>query len=144
MEIKPLTSDFSVGPQIASGDIAALAKRGFRSLLSNRPDGEAPDQPEWALLKAEAVEHGMKTAHAPVVASAISDSDVASFRNMLKVLPRPVIAFCRTGTRAVMLWALADEEGLSADERIRIAAAAGYDLEPLRARLEQGTAPTQS
>ena len=84
----------------------------------------------------------MEARHIPVVASAIGPSDIAAFREALFALPRPVVAFCRTGTRSTILWALANAASLPADERIKIAAEAGYDLEPFRSRLEGGSPST--
>jgi uncharacterized protein (TIGR01244 family) len=137
MILKKLTRDLSVGPQPSSDDIAEMAKAGYKSLIGNRPDGEAEDQPTWAALSEAGGRQGMQVRHIPVVAGAITETDVAAFRDALLTLPRPVAAFCRTGTRSTMLWALANPESLSAEERIKIAADAGYDLEPLRSRMER-------
>ena len=137
MNIKMLTPNLSVMPQVGEADIAELYRRGFKSIISNRPDCEAADQPAWAAIAAAADSHGMDARHIPVVASQIDDADVAAFAAALRDLPTPIAAFCRTGTRAALLWALANEGSQSADERIRIAASQGYDLEPFRARIEQ-------
>lgn len=136
MNPKPLTAHLSLTPQITPDEIAELAKAGYRSIISNRPDGESPDQPDWSTIKAAANQHGMEACHIPVVASQISAADIQRFRKTLRLLPKPIVAFCRTGTRAVLLWALTNEGNLDVDERIRIAAAAGYDLRPFRQRLE--------
>lgn len=140
MNVKPLTSDLSVTPQITPQDVAELAEAGYRSIISNRPDGESPDQPEWSTIKAAATQHAMEARHIPVVASEISDADVQRFREALKLLPKPIAAFCRTGTRAALLWALANEDKTSVDERMKIAGKAGYDLTPFRPRLEAADA----
>ena len=140
MNLKPLTADLSVSPQITPEEVAKLAAAGYRSIISNRPDGESPDQPAWLTIKAAAAGQGMEALHIPVVASQISDADVESFREALKLLPKPVAAFCRTGTRAALLWALANEAKLSLDERMRIAGDQGYDLSPFRPRLQAADA----
>ena len=137
MNSKMLTPDLSVMPQVSETDIAELSRRGFKSIISNRPDGEAAGQPAWTAIAAAADSHGMEARHIPVVASQIDDDDVAAFAAALRDLPTPIAAFCRTGTRAALLWALANEGSQSADERIRIAANEGFDLEPFRARIEQ-------
>ena len=137
MKSKMLTPDLSVMPQVSETDIAELSRRGFKSIISNRPDGEAADQPTWTALAAAADSHGMEARHIPVVAGQIDDDDVAAFAAALRDLPTPIAAFCRTGTRAALLWALANEGSQSADERIRVAGSQGFDLEPFRARIEQ-------
>lgn len=137
MKLALLTPSLSALPQPTAEDIGELADRGYRSLISNRPDGEAPDQPEWQDLKAAALARGMQAVHIPVVASQINEADIRAFREALARLPEPIAAFCRTGTRSTLLWALANEAGLTADERIKIAAKEGYDLEPFRTLLTQ-------
>ena len=136
MILKRLTKDLSVGSQPTPDDIIELARTGFRAIIGNRPDGEQQDQPPWAELAEIARRHGMQARHIPVVASAIGPADVAAFREALLALPPPVAAFCRTGTRSTIPWALANAGSLSPDERIKVAAEAGYDLEPFRSRLE--------
>lgn len=136
MNVKPLSPDFSVTPQIEAADVADLAARGFKSIIGNRPEGEAPDQPDWASLVAEAEGHGMSARQVPVVPGQIGPDDVQSFAEALRDLPKPIAAFCRTGTRSATLWALANTGQLSVAERIAAASAQGYDLAPLRDRME--------
>lgn len=136
MNLRPLSPDLSVTPQIAVADVADLAARGVKSIIGNRPEGEAPDQPDWSSLVAEAERHGMSARQIPVVHGQIGPDDVLRFANALRDLPTPIAAFCRTGTRSAMLWALANPDELSVDERITAAAAQGYDLLPLRGRME--------
>jgi len=135
MNLKPLSPDLSVTPQIEISEVAALAARGFRSIVGNRLEGEAPDQPAWSSLVAEAERHGMSARQIAVVPGQIGPDDVERFADALRELPTPIAAFCRTGTRSAMLWALANPDGLSVDERIAVAAAQGYDLVPLRDRM---------
>ena len=135
MNVKPLSRDLSVMPQIEAADIADLAARGFKSIIGNRPESEAPDQPAWSSLVAEAERRGMLARQIPVIPGQIGPDDVKQFAEALRDLPTPVAAFCRTGTRSAMLWALANPDGLNVDERIAAAAAQGYDLAPLRDRM---------
>jgi sulfide:quinone oxidoreductase len=148
MAFKPLTPTLSVSAQPYAADVAAAARAGFRGLISNRPDGEEPGQPTAAEMRALAAAHGMGFAHVPVVPGQIGDEDVALMADALVRLDGPVLAFCRTGTRAAMLWALNEagrEAGREAGARpvgeiIETAAAAGYDLSALRPRLADATA----
>ena len=137
MNLKPLSPDLSVTPQIQTADVPELAARGFKSIIGNRPEGEAPDQPDWSSLVAEAERRGMSARQIPVVPGQIGPDDVQRFADALRDLPTPIAAFCRTGTRSATLWALANPDRLSADERIAVAAAQGYDLAPLRDRMER-------
>ena len=137
MNLKPLSAKLSVTPQIEIAEVADLAARGFKSIIGNRPEGEAPDQPDWSLLVAEAERHGMSARQIPVIPGQIGSDDVERFADALRDMPSPIAAFCRTGTRSAMLWALANPDGLSVDERIAAAAAKSYDLAPLRGRMER-------
>lgn len=138
MKLNILTPNVTVLAQPTVEEIRELAERGYRSIIGNRPEGEAPDQPAWIELKAAAARYGMEAVEIPVVANAISVEDVEQFRAALERLPKPIAAFCRTGTRSALLWALANEAGLTADERIRIAATEGCNLEPFRSVIEGG------
>lgn len=144
MKLAILTPNLTALPQPSVKEIGELADRGYRSVIGNRPDGEAPDQPAWKELKAEALARGMEAVHIPVVASKIGERDVRAFREALERLPKPIAAFCRTGTRSTLLWALANEASLTVEERVRIAAKEGYDLEPFRALLTQDTPHARS
>ena len=136
MDIRPLDEALSASPQIAPEDLPDIAAQGFRSVISNRPDGEEPGQPSSEDLRQAAEAAGLAFAHVPVVGGAISDQDVADFREALANLPQPVFGFCRTGTRTTTLWALANAASISADDLIARAKSAGYDLGALRPRLE--------
>ena len=136
MHIRPLDEALSASPQIAPEDLPDIAAQGFRSVISNRPDGEEPGQPSTEDLRHAAEAAGLAFAHVPVVGGAISDQDVADFREALANLPQPVFGFCRTGTRTTTLWALANVASISADDLIARAKSAGYDLGALRPRLE--------
>lgn len=133
---KRLSDRLSVTPQIDPANMQALADVGFRSVISNRPDGEEPEQPDWATIERAARDAGMEARHIPVTPGAISDEDAAHFGAALEELPGPVVGFCRTGMRSASLWALANADKRPADELIATAADAGYDIAPLRDRLE--------
>lgn len=135
MQVKRLTPDLAVGPQITQADVATISALGFRSIVGNRPDGESTDQPAFSSIATEAKRQGLEARHIPVVASEIGDADVADFREALRELPTPVFAFCRTGKRAALLWALANSNSLTPDERLSSAAVHGYDLSAFRERL---------
>lgn len=144
MKLAILTPNLTALPQPSVNDVGELADRGYRSIISNRPDGEAPDQPKWNDVKAAALAQGMETVHIPVVAGQIGEADVRAFREALERLPKPIAAYCRTGTRSTILWALANEASLTVDERIEIAAKEGYDLKPFRSLLEESNAEVAS
>ena len=138
MKLAVLTPSVTALPQPTVEDIGKLSAMGYRSVISNRPDGEAADQPDFAQIARAAAEHGMEALHIPVSLGQLDDSQVTAFRHALGRLPRPIAAFCRSGTRAALMWALANEANLTVNERLSIAGQEGFDLEPFRALMEKG------
>ncbi|WP_262027386.1 TIGR01244 family sulfur transferase [Microvirga sp. Mcv34] len=136
MPFAKLTDNLSVAPQLRLDDLEQAAAAGFRSIINNRPDGEASDQPSSETLAAAAQRLGLAYRHIPVVPGQLSPEQVAAFKEALTAAAGPTLAFCRTGTRSTSLWALASAPHLSPDEILRIAAAAGYNLEALRPQIE--------
>jgi len=138
MDIKPLTDRLSVSPQLAASDIAALADLGYRSIICNRPDGEGADQPAFAEIQAAATAAGMQARYLPVISGRADDATAAAFGGLLRELPGPVVAYCRTGTRSTSLWALSEAPSRSVVDILRIGRAAGYELGGLARRLANG------
>jgi sulfide:quinone oxidoreductase len=128
MNINALGDALSVSPQIFISDLQEIATQGFRTLVCNRPDGEASDQPVFDEIRNAAEAHGLKAAYLPVTPGKAMDGDVADFSNAIKNLPGPVLAYCRTGMRSVTLWAKANPERLDPEQVLRIASDAGYDM----------------
>jgi uncharacterized protein (TIGR01244 family) len=132
--MRQLDSTTFVSGQIAPEDIAAL---GVATIVNNRPDGEEPGQPSSDAIAAAAKAAGVAYRHIPV-AGAISLPQVAEMADALAHAEGPVLAFCRSGTRSTYLWAMARSRlGDDADGLVGKAAAAGYDLSPIRAFLAQ-------
>ncbi|MXQ10638.1 TIGR01244 family sulfur transferase [Microvirga makkahensis] len=136
MKAVRLTPNLSVAPQLTEQDLEELAAAGFRTIINNRPDGEAPDQPLSEELAAAAKRLGLDYRHIPVVPGQLSNDQVEAFRAAVTEGRKPSLAFCRTGTRSTTLWALAASDRLSANEILQTASAAGYNLDALRPQLE--------
>ena len=104
MDTRPLTTALSVAPQIAPPDLKALREAGFRSVICNRPDGESSDQPAFEDIAAAARALGLEARYLPVEPNRIGDAEVAAFGQLVDTLPKPILAYCRSGNRASMLW----------------------------------------
>ena len=107
MAITEITPEFSVSPQVTPDELPALAARGFRTIMCNRPDAEDPGQPPAADVQAAAERLGMVFAMVPVVSGQLDMDNVAAFKAAMANLPGPVLAYCRSGTRSRNLWMLA-------------------------------------
>jgi uncharacterized protein (TIGR01244 family) len=80
---------------------------------------------------------GIAYRHIPI-AGAIPAAAVEAMVEALAGAEGKVLAFCRSGTRSTYLWALARaSRGAEAGELAALAAAAGYDLSPIRRYLER-------
>lgn len=132
---RKLDDTLSTSPQVAPEELEIIAAAGFRSVISNRPDGEDPGQPTAAEMKAAADQHGLAFRHIPVTGGNIGPDDVTAMAEALDTLPAPIFGFCRSGTRTAMLWALARAPQSDPHTLINAAREAGYDLSGLRSRL---------
>lgn len=134
-ESKSLTPDLAVTKQISRADLADIAQAGFKSVICNRPDGEGPDQPGFAEIAQAAAAVGLTAVYLPVTAGMVTDDDAAKFGAALAELPKPALAYCRTGTRSTTLWALATAGKKPIGEIVAAGQAAGYDLAGIAARI---------
>ena len=127
-QIKPVNAEFSVAGQIAPADIAGIKAQGFQTIICNRPDGETWGQPDFDGIATAARLAGMQVAHLPI-SGGVGGADVIAFNNMLRDMPAPVLAYCRSGMRCMTLWACTQaRDGVAIDDIMMQAEAAGYDL----------------
>ena len=100
-----LSPDVCATAQLDAAAMAVLAQAGFKSVINNRPDHEGgPDQPTSAALEGAATAAGLVYAHLPVAPGYQSPEEATRFRELLDTLPRPIVVFCRTGTRSGKLF----------------------------------------
>lgn len=110
--IRPLSPTFAVAPQLFPEDMAEVAAAGYKSLIINRPDYEGgSDQPTAADVTRAAEAVGLQVQYQPVVSGAMTMDDVTRFAELLRTLPGPVLAYCRSGTRCTNLYANAQQLG---------------------------------
>lgn len=127
--LHPLEPGLSVCGQLQPEDVAALAAAGFRTLICNRPDHEEPEQPAADAIERQAQAHGLAWAAIPITSASLDSMDVRSFAAALDSLPRPILAYCRSGNRCCVLWALARSVSLPEEHLVETAQAAGYNLD---------------
>jgi sulfide:quinone oxidoreductase len=139
MEPKRITRELSVAAQIAPGDVKELADRGFRSIICNRPDGEGADQPTFEEVEAAANAEGLEARYIPVETGKVQEGDAAAFDMAMAQLPKPALAYCRSGTRSTTLWALAEAaHGRPLPDILERAQGAGYDMTGVVRRIASG------
>ncbi|MEM7597601.1 MAG: TIGR01244 family sulfur transferase [Pseudomonadota bacterium] len=99
-----LDLDFAVSPQIEVEELERLKAEGFQSIFCHRPDQEDEDQTPFAEIAKRAEALGLKAYHLPVVPNQITDQDHAAFKALIDAAPKPILAYCKTGGRAKILW----------------------------------------
>jgi uncharacterized protein (TIGR01244 family) len=135
LELKRINQHVSVSPQISPEDIPTLKAAGFSTVINNRPDGEAPDQPTSEQIEKAAQAVGLVYHYIPLGRDGVSPDMVERMTDALERSQGPVLAYCRSGTRSTTLWALSQAGKLPADRIIAEAAAAGYDMSHLTGHL---------
>jgi uncharacterized protein (TIGR01244 family) len=93
-------------------NVAEIARQGYKSIINNRPDGEAgPQQPLNAEIEMAAKSLGLNYAYLPVVSGQITLEQAQEMARLLETMPGPVLAFCRSGARSTNLYMLAQQVG---------------------------------
>lgn len=125
-------------PQITVDDVAQAAALGVKLIVNNRPEGESDDQTPGAQIEAAAQAAGMAYVAIPVTHAGFSMAQVEALASALAAAGgAPVLAYCRSGTRSTLLWALTmARAGMNPHEIAAKAAAAGYDISPIRAQVD--------
>ena len=125
-------------PQIEVGDIADASALGVGLIVNNRPEDESPDQTPGAVIEAAAKAVGIAYVAIPVTHAGFSMPQVEAMEAALAAAgDKPVLAYCRSGTRSTLLWALAQARmGMTTDTIAALAAGAGYDVSPILPQLD--------
>jgi uncharacterized protein (TIGR01244 family) len=108
LPFRPVADDVCVAPQLRPEAMAEVARAGFRSVINNRPDfEEGAHQPTNASIEAAAHAAGLEYRFLPVNGAYQSPEEIAAFAKLLNELPRPILAFCRSGARSTRLFVAA-------------------------------------
>src|SRR5210317_847088 len=126
MKIVKLEDTVGVSAQITTDNIAEIAAAGYKVLINNRTDGEAAGQPVNADIAAAAQEAGLEYHFIPVTAMNFPGPQFDQMADLLDDPDRPVLAFCRTGTRCTNLW-VASRQNEAREQAAQRARQLGYD-----------------
>ncbi|MFP4126869.1 MAG: TIGR01244 family sulfur transferase [Alphaproteobacteria bacterium] len=133
---KRLSDDVWVAGQLREPDFAAAAAAGVRTVLNNRPDGEAPDQLAHARAEEAAIRAGLAYHYLPIANGHLTFETVETMRVLLREAEAPVLAYCTSGTRSTFLWAFASAVWLPSENIVEAARGAGYDLSGIAPQLD--------
>ena len=136
-DFRQLSDSMLASPQIQLADIPQAVAAGVTLVINNRPDGEAPDEPQGAEIEAAVRAAGMDYLAIPIGHSGFSEPQVEAMQNALAATDGKVLGYCRSGTRSTLLWSLAQARAGGDPEEIAAAARnAGYDVSPVRASMD--------
>ncbi|MFC0132547.1 TIGR01244 family phosphatase [Massilia eurypsychrophila] len=135
MNIQALAPGLSVSGQIMPDQMVAIREAGFRAIICNRPDGEGGDQPLFAEIERAAQAWGIEPHYLPAESGKVTDQQGAAFGELLASVPKPVLAFCRTGMRSTTMWALSQAGREPLPQIVDAAKKAGFDMKGVMRRI---------
>ncbi len=137
MDIRPLTPSYAVSPQIEPGDLPAIRAAGYVMVIDNRPDVEIPSHLHTEEMRRAAEAAGLAFVANPVIGGALTMDNVDAQAKAMTAAAGPVFAYCASGNRSSIVWALTQAGKVPTDDLIGIPARHGYNLEHLRGQLDQ-------
>lgn len=143
-DFRQLSDKVWASPQLEPEDVSEAVAQGFAMIVNNRPEGEEPDQPSGTQIEAVARSAGLDYRAIPITHAGFSEPQVTAMAEALQTSDGKVLAYCRSGTRSTLLWALAEASlGDDPAELAAAAAAAGYDVSPVRPAMDMLAARAQ-
>lgn len=136
MDIRPITETYAVSPQIAPEDVAAIKAAGYTTVICNRPDGEVPPHLGSAALRAAVEAAGLQFVYNPFSHPNLTMELVERQGAAIAEAVGPVFAYCASGNRSSVLWALSQAGSRPTEELIGLPARFGYQLAGLRPQLD--------
>lgn len=136
MKINTLTPDYAVSPQITVEDVAQLKDAGFGTVICNRPDHEVQSRYQADAIRSAVEAAGLSFVDNPVEAGEMTQANVDTQRAAVVGAQAPVFAYCRSGNRSAVVWALALAGDVPVADILKATQDVGYDLSGLRQYLE--------
>jgi len=136
MDIRTLSDTYSVSPQITPDDAAAIAAAGYKMVICNRPDGENPPEHQIDAVRQAVEAAGMTFVSNPFSGPTMGAEHVKAQGEAIARATGPVLAYCASGNRSSIMWALSQAGTQSTDSMIAAAARYGYQLEGLRNQID--------
>ena len=130
-----VSQKYHVSPQIEIEDIKKLVDAGFTKIICNRPNEEIPAELHSNYMAIAAKAAGISFDILPLTHQAMTPENIAKQAELIDAASGPVLAYCASGTRCTVIWALGQTGKMSADDIIHTASEAGYNIEGLRQAL---------
>lgn len=136
MDIRRITPEYAVAAQISPSDMADLAAAGFATVINNRPDTENPPDLRSDAMRAAADAAGLVYVDNPVVNGGLTMDMIKAHGAAIASAGGPVFAWCRTGTRSSIIWALSQAGKMPSGDIVALLKQAGYDIPGLAAQID--------
>lgn len=137
MDIRPLTPHYAVSAQISVDDLAEIAEAGIKTVICNRPDAEIPAELHHAQIRAAAEAAGLEFVVLELTMQTLTPANIARQLALIEKSDGPVLAYCRSGTRCSVVWAMAQVGTMTTNDILAATTTAGYDLAGLAPTLDQ-------
>jgi len=141
MDMRQITPTYFVSPQIEAEDIADIAAAGITTVICNRPDGEIPAFCQADAIETAALAAGLTFVRLPLTHQTMTPDNVELQAQTVSQSAGPVLAYCASGTRSTVIWALGQAAELGVDKVLAAARSGGYELENLRPALQAIASP---
>lgn len=136
MDLRQLAPGFFAAPQLEPSDMGALAEQGVTTVICNRPEGEVPPSLQAAAMQLAAEAAGLSFVFNPITMGAMTMDNVEEQAEAIAGSDGAVVAYCASGTRSAIIWALAQAGQMSTDEILAATASGGYQLDGLRGQID--------
>ena len=110
-----MTHQVSFAGQITPEQVQQIAADGFKTIINNRPDGEAADQPTSSEIEAAAREAGLAYKEISFAGNALTQQHVEDFADYFNQAEQLILMFCRIGNRSNGLYEAAKQMDLLDD-----------------------------
>lgn len=136
MDIRQITPSYAVSPQIDPEDLPAIKAAGFTCIINNRPDAEIPPSHQADTMQAAALAAGLDYVINPVIGGSITMENVTAQAEAIAGATGPVLAYCASGNRSSIVWALSQAGTRPTDEIVALPARYGYQMEMWRDQID--------
>ncbi|WP_299690594.1 TIGR01244 family sulfur transferase [uncultured Tateyamaria sp.] len=136
MDIRQITPDYFVAPQLDPADLPEVAAAGITTVICNRPDIEVPPAFQADALEAAALAAGLTFHRLPLTHATMTPDVAQQQAALIAASAGPVLAYCASGTRSTVVWTLGHAKEMGVDAVLNAARAGGYNLDNIRPTLD--------
>ena len=138
MNIAHIDGNYYVSPQLSPDQMEEIANLGFVSIICNRPDFEVPDSIGSSVIGELANNLGIEFYVLELTPEAMTAENAEKQRSLFQKAKGPVLAYCTSGTRCSLIWAIGEAaQGVDTDSILQKTSQAGFSLQGLEPLLHQ-------